>query len=111
MSYSARNAPTTLWVRVFLRSDQWIKQKLRLRDLDCPEIATAEGKAAARFTARLVARATTVTICTTKPDKYDRYLADVFLELEGERVLLNNALLAAGHAELKQEWEFSDWGV
>lgn len=45
-----------------------------------------------------------------KPDKYDRYLADVFLAQDGEPVYLNNALLAAGHAVVKKEWEFSDWG-
>jgi endonuclease YncB( thermonuclease family) len=100
----------TLWVRIFLRPDQWLKQKIRLRDLDCPELDTAEGRAAKSFTADLVARAKAVTICTTKPDKYDRYLADVFLEGDGEPVFLNNALLAAGHATVKKEWEFSDWG-
>jgi len=48
--------------------------------------------------------------CTTKPDKYDRYLADVFLrpatgessrDIEREAdgsAFLNNALLAHGHA-------------
>ena len=51
------------------------------------------------------------TICTTKPDKYDRYLADVFVEAKaGEPVFLNNALLAASHAVVKREWEFTDWG-
>lgn len=66
-------------------------------------------QARVRFTESLVAAAAAVTICTTKPDKYDRYLADVFLEQAGEPVFLNNALLAAGHATLKKEWEFSDW--
>lgn len=99
----------TLWVKIYLRPRQWVKQKLRLRDLDCPELSTAEGRAAHRFTADLVARATAVTVCTTKPDKYDRYLADVFLATEDGEILLNNALLAAGHAAVKREWEFSDW--
>ena len=115
----------TLWVRVYLRPGHWVKQKLRLRDLDCPELPTPEGKAAKRFTESLVARATAVTICTTKPDKYDRYLADVFLELADDpvpqpsalnsqprpaSVFLNNALLENGHAVVKRAWEFSDWG-
>ncbi len=99
----------TLWVRIYLRPDQWVKEKLRLRDLDCPEIATAEGKAAQRFTAALVARATAVTVCTTKPDKYDRYLADVFIAHPGGETYLNNALLSNGHATVKREWEFADW--
>ena len=115
----------TLWVRVYLRPGHWVKQKLRLRDLDCPELPTPEGKAAKRFTEALVARAATVTICTTKPDKYDRYLADVFLELAADPlpqlsalntqprpsfVFLNNALIENGHAVVKRAWEFTDWG-
>ncbi len=100
----------TLWVKVYLEPGRWVKQKLRLRDIDCPELATAEGKVAKRFTEALVTGAESVTICTTKPDKYDRYLADVFLETkEGETVFLNNALLANGHAVVKRAWEFSDW--
>ncbi len=102
----------TLWVKIYLRSRQWVKQKLRLRDLDCPEIATPAGKAAKRFTESLVPVGTTVTVCTTKPDKYDRYLADLFVAVKaGESVFLNNALLAAGHAGLKRAWEFGDWGA
>jgi endonuclease YncB( thermonuclease family) len=100
----------TLWVRIFLRPDQWVKEKLRLRDLDCPEMATPEGKAAQRFSAALLARATAVTVCTTKPDKYDRYLADVFVAHAGGETYLNNALLANAHATIKRAWEFSDWG-
>jgi len=101
----------TLWVQVYLDARRWVKQKLRLRDLDCPEMDTAEGKAAKRFVESLVARTTAVTICTTKPDKYDRYLADVFLTLsDGSEVFLNNALLENGHAVVKRAWEFADWG-
>ncbi|MBP6506319.1 MAG: thermonuclease family protein [Opitutaceae bacterium] len=101
----------TLWVKVYLRPKQWVKQKLRLRDLDCPEMSTTEGKVAKRFTESLVVQAESVTICTTKPDKYDRYLADVFLTLGDSReVFLNNELLANGHAVPKREWEFGDWG-
>jgi endonuclease YncB( thermonuclease family) len=116
----------TLWVRIFLRPDQWVKQKLRLRDLDCPELATPEGKAAKRFVDALVARTGSVIICTTKPDKYDRYLADVFLTIadsstdstgsrpagagQGEEVYLNNALLAHGHAGRKDGgYAPADW--
>lgn len=100
----------TLWVKIYLRPGQWVKQKLRLRDLDCPEIATPAGKAAKRFTESLVPAGTAVTVCTTKPDKYDRYLADVFVAADGSEKFLNNELLANGHAVVKREWEFTDWG-
>ena len=101
----------TLWVRIGLGRGFAAKHKLRLRDLDCPEMSTTGGKAAKRFVDSLAARLKTMTICTTKPDKYDRYLADVFLALDdGTEVFLNNALLENGHATSKKEWQFSDWG-
>jgi endonuclease YncB( thermonuclease family) len=107
----------TLWVKVYLLPGHWVKQKLRLRDLDCPELATPEGKAAKRFVETLLAKAGTVTICTTKPDKYDRYLADVFLTTaeppagsgQAEEIYLNNELLRHGHAVRKGDYAPADW--
>ncbi|MBP9913812.1 MAG: thermonuclease family protein [Opitutaceae bacterium] len=105
----------TLWVRIYVRPRQWVKQKLRLRGLDCPELSTPEGQTAKRFVDALVARTTAVTINTTKPDKYDRYLADVFLigpfseASPLEEIYLNNALLENGQAVRKDAWEFGDW--
>ena len=59
--------------------------KLRLRGLDCPEISTAAGRAAKRFVDGLIKAGDEVIVSTTKPDKYDRYLADVFVgQLKGE---------------------------
>ncbi len=101
----------TLWVKVYLEPARWVKQKLRLRDLDCPELATPEGKAAKRFVDTLTATTTAVTICTTKPDKYDRYLADVFLTTADGEVYLNNELLRHGHAVRKGDYSPADWEV
>jgi endonuclease YncB( thermonuclease family) len=65
-----------------------------------------------------VAKSVGVVINTTKPDKYDRYLADVFLigstdqSAEGPTkadIFLNHALLEHGHAVRKEAWEFGDW--
>lgn len=84
--------------------------KLRLRALDCPELDTPAGKAAKRFTESLLAPASAVTIVTSKPDKYDRYLADVFVPNGGgEFAFLNNELLQNGHAVRKDDWSASDW--
>ena len=56
------------------------------------------------------------------PDKYDRYLADVFLvgaadqKLRGESSALrddifpHNALLENGQAVRADQWKFGDWG-
>ena len=82
--------------------------KLRLRGLDCPEVSTAAGRAAKAFVEGLLKPGDEVVISTTKPDKYERYLADVFIaqgsgdrgqatETDGE-IFLNNALLEGGYA-------------
>ena len=100
-------------------------EKLRLRGLDCPEMSCDEGKAAKRFTESRVVPGQSVVIHTTKPDKYDRYLADVFVHAEpnpqpetfsvprvtADGAFLNNALLEHGHAARKDEWEFGDLGL
>ena len=107
----------TLVVELEVSPGVFIEQKLRLRGLDCPELKTSAGKAAKRFVDALVSRATAVVINTSKPDKYDRYLADVFLTTEaaakgsGEagEIFLNNHLLENGQAVRKDEWEFGDW--
>ena len=81
------------------------EQKLRLRGLDAPEIETAAGKEAKVFLERELrsslrgrnpseAEAIPVLIRTVKSDKYDRYLADVWV---GE-TYLNQKLLDRGLA-------------
>ncbi len=115
----------TLALTIELPPHNQIDRKLRLRGLNCPELATAEGRAARQFAQRLVAAATDVWLTTTKPDKYDRYLADVFLQVpatalativgeppsaDGGWVFLNNLLLAHGHADrydgaMPAEWK------
>jgi len=99
----------TLWVKVYLEPGRWVKQKLRLRDLDCPEMDTAAGRSAKRFVETLMAKTEAVTVCTTKPDKYDRYLADVFLTTADGDVYLNNELLKNGHAVRKGDYSPADW--
>lgn len=54
-----------------------------------------------------VARAPGVIVTTVKPDKYDRYLSDIFLEAAsdpGGGIFLNNALLEKGHAARKDSY-------
>ncbi len=64
------------------------EQKLRLRGLDAPEIDTDEGKKAKAFLesslrgskpVKAEAISVPILIKTSKSDKYDRYLADVFV--------------------------------
>jgi endonuclease YncB( thermonuclease family) len=99
----------TLVVALEVSPGVFIEQKLRLRGLDCPEMKTPEGKVAKQFVDALVAKTTAVIINTTKSDKYDRYLADVFLTTDFGEVYLNNSLLENGQAVRKDAWEFGDW--
>lgn len=75
-------------------------QKLRLRGLDAPEIETTDGQEAREFLVeKLMKTKTPVLIRTVKSDKYDRYLADVFISLPGgDLFYLNQALIEEGLA-------------
>ena len=93
-------------------------QTLRLRGIDCPEIfykdsatkkadpslsqtATqgGEGMEAKAFVEDLLKPGTPVFIRTSKSDKYDRYLVDIFFtDKKGEDQYLNNLLLQKGLA-------------
>lgn len=74
-------------------------QVLRLRGIDCPELVSREGKEAKAFVEKLLPPSTRVLIKTTKSDKYDRYLADVFIPQKGgSNLYLNNELLQKGLA-------------
>ncbi len=115
----------TLIIGIEVAPRIWLDERLRLRGLDAPELSTPEGKAAKRFVDGLLPAGTAIIISTTKPDKYDRYLADVFVGgpeklraesseskagRQDEEIFMNNALLENGHAERKDAWEFGDWG-
>ena len=55
-------------------------QKLRLRGLDAPEIQTSEGQEAKAFVEKILKKTGgSILIKTKKSDKYDRYLADVWV--------------------------------
>ena len=97
----------TLWVKVDCGFETYTRQKLRLRGLDTPELPGAAGQRARDFVQAAVGETEFVVVSTTKPDKYDRYLADVFYLVgadEPERVLkagtcLNTVLLERGFAK------------
>ena len=68
----------TLWVRIDLGFKIKIRQKLRLRGIDTPEMNTAEGRRARDYVKAVLAGVPWVVVTTTRPDKYDRYLSDVY---------------------------------
>lgn len=73
----------TLWVWLDLGFKDKARQNLRLRGIDAPEMDTPEGKASRRFVVDTLSSCDRVVVSTTRPDKYGRYLADVFY-LPGE---------------------------
>ncbi len=93
----------TLKVRFSLGFGQWHRETLRLRGLDCPELNTKEGQAAKTFVQAYIKEAQTLIVRSSRSDKYDRYLADVFIA-HGNRpdvgtdIYLNNLLLQHDHA-------------
>lgn len=68
-------------------------QTLRLRGLDAPEIISSEGREAKEFLENSLGK--DLLIRTSKSDKYDRYLADVFVDDE----YVNQTLIEEGHAQ------------
>ena len=93
----------TLKVRFDLGFNTWMRETLRLRGLDCPEMGTKEGQAAKAFVQSYIKEAQMLIIRSSRADKYDRYLADVFIPTgsgpdEETDIYLNNLLVEHGHA-------------
>ena len=96
----------TLRTRVDCGFRAWTRQKLRLRGIDAPELSTLAGQRTRDFVAQALSEVPFVVLTTTKPDKYDRYLSDVFYrpgETDPQDVLekgifLNQQLLDQGLA-------------
>jgi hypothetical protein len=89
----------TLRVVVDLGFNTRTRQYLRLRGIDCPEMDTPEGKQAADFVRSRIKTADQIVLTSSKSDKYDRYLADIyFTDPNGQEIFLNNLLLQEGLA-------------
>ncbi|MCM8776385.1 MAG: DUF1016 N-terminal domain-containing protein [Candidatus Omnitrophica bacterium] len=89
----------TLWAKIHLGFGVWTRQKLRLRGVNAFELSSAPGRRAKEYVERFFSKRFAkepVIIATTRSDKYDRYLVDVF---RGKRYL-NQELLDCGLAEL-----------
>ncbi len=75
-------------------------ETLRLRDIDCPELDTPEGVAARNFVLSYIKQSDRIIVRSSRREKYDRYLADVFIPTPEptKDIFLNNLLLETGHA-------------
>lgn len=93
----------TLKVRFDLGFDTFTRQTLRLRGIDCPEVDTKEGQEAKAFVQSYIKEAQMIIVRSSRSDKYDRYLADVYIPQGGEAdpksdLYLNNLLLDNNYA-------------
>ncbi len=85
----------TLRVQVDLGFGDRIRQYLRLRGIDTPEINSAEGKKAKAFVEKCLKPAPYILLQSSRSDKYDRYLADVFIPLNSKSTFRPSAPEAA----------------
>ena len=86
----------TMWVNIDLGFNTYVRQKVRLRGIDAPELAQNEGRRAKSFVEKALKGLEYILIRTSTSDKYDRYLADVFYGKE--EAYLNQQLLDEGLA-------------
>lgn len=85
----------TVWLRVDLGFRLWMEEDFRLFGLDTPEHNKPGGVEATAFSRAFAPVGTQVTLKSYKdPDKYGRWLADVFVGSES----INIALVANGNA-------------
>ncbi len=95
----------TLWVQVDLGFRVWTRQKLRLRGINTKELG-AGGEKAAGFVRKTLSQVPFVVIKVTSPDKFGRYLTDLFYlqkaedpeKMIAEGIFLNQELLEKGLA-------------
>jgi endonuclease YncB( thermonuclease family) len=89
----------TFWCLIELGFGFTTKQKLRMRGLDAPELRSRAGIRAKAYVEKKLRPGTEIIIRTLKSDKYDRYLADVFLAKQ-KNEYLNQVLVDKGYAHL-----------
>ena len=86
----------------------WTRQYLRLKGINSPESKTIAGTRAKDFVAAQLSKCPLVVVKTYKTDKYDRYIADIFILprepdaaiVAAQGQLLNQVILEQGHAEI-----------
>ena len=68
----------TLLLSIDLGFQVWKEQRIRLAEIDCPEINTKEGKKAFNYTREKLAQTDFIIIKTRKIDIYGRYVGHIF---------------------------------
>ena len=71
--------------------------KVRLADIDAPEIDQAYGKDSKVFLKNMLSNQT-ITVNTVKKDRYNRELSEIYLYFDGNPVFVNAKMIKSGNA-------------
>jgi len=74
----------TLLLQIQPAYGPFVRERIRLRGIDTPELGTPDGNRAKVFVDYALADHNWIAITTTKPDAYDRYIADIFIPNEND---------------------------
>lgn len=85
----------TVWCQIELGFNICVREKLRLRGINAPELKTKLGKKAKAFLHKILPKETFIVVRTSKSDKFDRYLADLFVG----NLYINQLLIDEGFAQ------------
>ena len=91
----------TLRLNIDLGMRVHVIETVRLLRIDAPELGTVEGQIARAFVVKELTAVPTLRIITTKPEKYGRWLAEVFYTdpAQGQQEKnLNDLMLSTNHA-------------
>lgn len=89
----------TVWAAVDKGFDDHQNFTFRLAGIDAPERGTDEGLAAANFLSDLIhGRSVVLQTIKDRRERYGRYLAVVFVTIDGEEINVNEYLIEHGHA-------------
>lgn len=94
----------TIDVEIDLGFDIWHKTRLRLTGIDTPEVNTEIGRKARDYV-KAALEGQMVVITTTKPDKYGRYLAEIFVNENS----FNKNLIDIGMAKVYTGGKRESW--
>lgn len=110
--YRAKNVRVidgdTLEVLIDLGFHSFSQQRIRLAQINCPEVDSPEGRAARNLLTEHLATAKTIVLKTKKSDLHGRYIAHVFVsprrlsidECFEKGLHLNDLLVREGHARI-----------
>lgn len=92
----------TIEVFLDLGHDIWVKRKLRILDLDTPEMRIKEQRERA-IEAKEYLQANIsedLTVRTIETDSFGRWLSDVWYQKDGETILLSEDMKNQGHSKI-----------